>query len=443
MDNSRKQDKPILPNPDDQPFHSNLPSVIEHDLLALGQAAFWRPRHSAASPLLGQVPFLFWLSQVVGSGLIVQLGLRDGLDYLALCQAAERLNTGSICVALQTAEGALSADLLATHDENYSDFSKIAGGAPDLASLPKDIAIDLLVIGDALDQESLAFLCDSLLPRLSEAAVIVVVDPDAVLADAAVRQVLAAKDRPRMTLLPVVPDGASIEVILHGLTQPEPLRRLVAQQPGQASWLAMRQAFNRLGQGIVAAQQVQEVLSDKKALDDRSERNESDLATLKTELKQALASENTQIQRQAELSARVHDLTKAALEFEAVSVALMAERDDLVRQVAEIAASNEGVKQDVIAQKAKVAQLQRALEAAKAEQETRIEDIIVLTNRFQNDLTATVDTGAASLAEVQTQLAQATTQLAQVTAHRNELLDSTSWKITSPMRKVVRTVRGR
>lgn len=436
---------------------TSLPSVTEQDQHspALGQAAFWRPRHAESSVVLGQVPFLFWLTEVTSPRLIVQMGLDDGIGYLALCQAAERLNGGTICLALENKEPAFAAALQGEHDGHYSDFSQIIGEEKAIDAVPE--GIDLLVIGATLERDTVDLLRDDILPRLSDSAVVVVVNPDDVLADQTARRVLMGDDQPRMTLGPVVTGGAALEVILYGAKQPDRLRRLVVQQPGHSSWLAMRQAFNRLGQGIVASRQNRDLLRDKDGWLTRLKRAEDATKTLGIQVEKAEASEKVQHQQQAQMAARVHDLqterdalakqiaelASAREQAETARNTLQAERDALAKQVASVKELAEREKK--IAERDSAAQLaamRREVNEARAEHDTRIEDIVALTASYENARKQIEEKTKAQLAEANKRVADLQRQLAEVSAHRDALLGSTSWKITSPLRKVTSTVRG-
>lgn len=424
---------------------ANLPSVSDQDqhTPALGQAAFWRPHYAENSAVLGQVPFLFWLTEVTSPRLIVQMGLDDGIGYLALCQVAERLNSGTICVAVDNKETALALVLRGEHDGHYSDFSQIIDNEKAADSVPH--GIDLLVIGTTLERDAVDLLSDDLLPRLSETAVVVVVNPDDVLADQAVRRVLTADDRPRMTLAPVVTGGAAIEVILYGAKQPDRLRRLVVQQPGHSTWLAMRQAFNRLGQGVVASRRNLDLVRERDGWQKKLKQAEDAAKTLGAQVEKAEASEKVQHQQQAEMAARVHDLQHAASQAEKARNTLQVAHDALVKQAAELAAFKENAERaKKIAEKDSTAQLddlRRALNEARAEHDTRIEDIVALTGSYEIGRKQIEERAKAQLADASKRIADLQRRLAEVSAHRDALLGSTSWKITSPLRKVKSKMR--
>lgn len=403
---------------------SNLPSVVERNECwqALGQAAFWRPRHAEASPVLGQVPFLFWLAELTSSRLIVQMGLDDGIAYLALCQAAERLSGNAICLPLDAEEASLTPALQAEHDWHYSDFSQIISGDKAVASLPE--GIDLLVIAAPLERDGWDLLRDSVLPRLSNSAVLVVMNPDAVLADQTARRTLTGADQLHLSLQPVVPGGAAIDVILYGVKQPEQLRSL-AGQPGRSSWLAIRQAFNRLGQGIVAIHQNRDLLRNQSLWQDRLKQAEAKIETLKAEVEKAEASEKIQHHRQAEMAAQVHDLQRAVAQAEDVRKAVQIERDNLAQQVAELTRAKEQAERERKAAEdntaMQLAEMRRAMDEARAEHEARIEDIAVLTARHESDREQTEKRFKAQLAEEGTRVADLQRSVSQANDARSAL----------------------
>lgn len=204
-------------------------------------------------------------------------------------------------------------------------------------------------------------------------------------------------------------------MILYGSKQPERVRRLVMQQPGQTSWLAMRQAFNRLGQGLAAARQNEDMSRDLAALRGRVKRSDTELKELEVKLEKAEASEQAQLQRNAEQAARIHDLQQAAAEADRVTKLLQAERDNFAKQTA-----------------AQLSEMQCAVDDARAEHNARVEDIVALTAQYEKDLEKALEKAAK----------KAKAQLTEVSAHRDALLNSTSWKITSPLRKLISAVRG-
>lgn len=445
MDSTRMQDSKSDPNVA-QPAQASLPSVIAQELQgrSLGQAAFWRFRHPSSAPILGQVPFLFWLTELTEPRLIVQLGLGDGVGYMAFCQAAERLNNGTLCFALTAGASTMSADLHASHDANYSDFSQIISDGKVISQFANGSSIDLLIINRELDKEALTVLRDDVLPCLSDQAVVVIVDPDQALADLAARRIVLNENQLHMIFGPVASDGVAVQIVLHGKTHSERLRRLIIHQPGQSSWLGMRQAFNRLGEGLIAAHQNRELAREKAELQSRIEQFEASANIFGAEVDKALELEKAELQRQADLAAKIYDQQQAIEATENARSLLEAERDELTRKLSALA-DDRGPERDVTVHLARIAELERSLDEARAEYNERVEDIAILTHKYQADLKEAEKRSAELIslaAATDKRIAAIERNLSSVTAHRDELLMSTSWKITSPLRKMTKVVRG-
>lgn len=88
---------------------------------------------------------------------------------------------------------------------------------------------------------------------------------------------------------------------------------------------------------------------------------------------------------------------------------------------------------------------QQLLEQGQAEHQERIEDIVVLTGHFRGQMEAAQKQATAQAAELlvlRQQVQELAKKLDKVGRHRDRMLNSTSWKITAPIRAVMRTLRG-
>ncbi len=320
----------------------------------LGAAAFWKPVHAAPSPLLGHIPFLFWLVETIRPRRTVQLGLGDGVAYLALCQAMEGLVADPLCLAFDGGTAARPAELHALHDEHFAAFSTLVPGGFEPSALPGDAKVDLLVVAREARAEDLAALERELMPRLSASAAILFC------ADGMERETRAGVMRllgERLQVVTLDPPGQEVpgmDLVLLG-TPESAILSIAAQQPDDPAWRQTRRALQRLGQSIAAGQRVQR---------------------LEKELRTA----------------------------------------------------------------------QRALEEARAQHEARIEDIAVLSRAFNEETDAilgatqqTTDKGAA----LENRVKQLEKQLRNVKARRDQVVASTSWKITAPLRRLMRLLRRR
>ena len=414
---------------------SPLVPTAEQDLRipVLSQAAFWRPRHLAASPILGQIPFLFWLMETIRPQTVVQFGIGDGVVYMGLCQASERLGDSTVCTGFDTNEPLMPPALREQHDAQYSDFSVLLPRDP-LADLCRfDSEIDLLVLNQALEPEALAHFQRDWLPRLSDRSVVLVCHPEGVVPDEAVHQNLFP-DKERLILLgPVSPGGHAVEAVLHGKDQPERLMIMAAQRPGKPAYLTARQVFNRLGQGIEATLEARGFQRERETLraslqsaETALKAREAELSDQQAEVKAARAAEAVEISRQAEMSARLHDLEQALSWKSSENATLSAETGALKTRVEELE------------------QLTRTLEAehTAALETARTGEVAVVA-----DLKAQIDVLGAEKDTLETQLADARAahtrerddlrhQIDALAAHRDALLTSTSWRITGPMRGI-------
>lgn len=314
------------------------------------QAPFWRPHHPAASPALGQLPFLFWLIEAAKPRTIVQIGLGDGVVYMALCQACERLGSSTVCTGIQADEPLLPSDMRVQHDARYLDFSELRLGEPKIASRFGD-EIDFLVFNQALDAETLASFESDWLPFLSDRAVILICDPGKVFPDKTAREVLAPRKDRTIVFGPVSAEGYALEVILYGTDQAERLTALAVQRPGDPAYLASRQVFNRLGQGIEAIEQTERLRKERdRLLRDPTQVAQGDLkaevTALKAQLNEAWAEHEKRIddiailtEKYAEDLARLKNdntrLAAAKTQLEAQLVATRTTHEARVRELEE------------------------------------------------------------------------------------------------------------
>lgn len=226
-------------------------------------AVFWRPRHLAPSPMLNKLPYLFWVVDTLRPQTIVQIGLGDGLVYMALCQAAERIGAQTALTGLadsdQGVDSLLPAAFLARHNTEYAEFSILSARPLAEAARQHDGEVDLLVLNSPLDEAGTKALTENWLPMLSDRAVILVCEPERVLAEGALqRNLLSPRDRPALCG-PMSPGHGLLDVILHGQRQPERLLALTAHMGDSALRMVARQVFGRLGQGLHDELEVEEL----------------------------------------------------------------------------------------------------------------------------------------------------------------------------------------
>ena len=97
--------------------------------------AFMEPeRLVAPAPWVGHIPFVFWLVGKIRPRVVVELGTHTGNSYNAICQVVLAANTGSRCYAIDTWHGDPHAgiygaevlqELRSHHDPRYGAFSTL------------------------------------------------------------------------------------------------------------------------------------------------------------------------------------------------------------------------------------------------------------------------------------------------------------------------------
>lgn len=433
-----------------QTSSNNLPPLMEQSAELIGQA-FWPVRHMISSPTLGQVPFLLWLVEALEPRLIVQAGLGDGAGYLALCQAAERLNKGTVCRALASGHETPADDLRKEHDRFYADFSQIILPEQPDHPLPEDAEIDLLVLNRPLESGARDEFTGNLLPRLSQSGAVLVLDPAAVFASPETRKLLVQTSVSYLALDPVAPGGAAVDLFLCGTTPSGRPDTLLAQEPGRLSWLSLRQAFKQLGQGLVATQGNADMQQQWDALERRCQQADVEAQALREEIARARASESAEIERQATLAARVHDLQQALSQARQ-------DHDARIDDIAVLTATYQAEIRKAARQgEERAEQALRQLEEVRVQHGTRVDDIAALAGRHRQDMEQAEARNAALVADLKKRMglaaegeqkaneraAELDRELALVRAHRDDLLASTSWRVTAPLRKVASLVRGR
>ncbi len=282
------------------------------------RAVFWQPRHVAPSPLLAHIPFLFWLTETARPARVVQLGLGDGVGFMALCQAIDKLGLDSMCMGLDLDTGArpgLSDRFAEDHATLYSDFSFILDEEiPRAARHLQGMSVDMLVLNAPLDADRLADIQASWQPLLSDQGLLLVCDPRTTLADPAAQHYhdMLLRDHPAITFPRA---AARLDVVLIGDNQPDRLRRMAQLGLGMPGHLATQQVFSRLGLGLEKDQATRKISADlakakaalSKAQSEIAE-FEEERARLRAEVTAAQESEAAQTVQMAQVQAQLYDL---------------------------------------------------------------------------------------------------------------------------------------
>ena len=149
--------------------------AIKPSLNTLAQGSmFWQPDFRRASPWLEHSPFLFWLVEALRPRQCVGLGI-DAMSHFTLCQAVSRLRLDSHCFLVGDSTGNPAAgELLNEHGaEFYPTISQWLDTNPTRAIQQFDEGtVDLLVLNVTPQDDSVDYLLDRWLSRLSPQGVV-------------------------------------------------------------------------------------------------------------------------------------------------------------------------------------------------------------------------------------------------------------------------------
>jgi hypothetical protein len=152
-------------------------------------AALTDPKHfSIPAPWAGHIPFAQWLISVHKPNKFVELGAYSGISYLAFCQAILEYKTGTRAFAVDTWKGDEHAGyyseriyktLREAHDPYYADFSSLLRMSFDEAVARfDDHSIDLLHIDGLHTYEAVKHDFETWLPKLSARGIVIFHDTD-------------------------------------------------------------------------------------------------------------------------------------------------------------------------------------------------------------------------------------------------------------------------
>jgi hypothetical protein len=237
----------------------------------LTSAAFRTPRHFARSAWIGHVPFAFWLADALRPRRFVELGTYHGMSFLAFCQAIAE--SGITCQALGvdtwmgdahaagSQKGVLER-LQAEIDGHYGSFARLARMTFDEAArdMPPG-SVDLLHIDGYHTYEAVKHDFETWRDRLAPGAVVLFHDTQVREGDFGVHRFWAevSKDRPHFEFA----HQFGLGVLGWGDTFPPRLEALFRTSGGEAD--QVREAFERLGRGVVLEGDVRAFTSDRTA----------------------------------------------------------------------------------------------------------------------------------------------------------------------------------
>ena len=371
---------------------------------------FWRPaRAGAESAWWGHVPFAHWLVSGLRPGVIVELGTHTGVSYCAMCEAVMLAKIDARCYAVDTWGGddhsghygdEVYWELRQFHDSRYGAFSELLRTDFDTALQSfSDGSVDLLHIDGLHTYEAVEHDFESWRPKLSERGVVVLHDINVRTGDFGVWMLWEAlRDRfPSFELL----HGYGLGLVAIGPEVPQSVADLCTlQDPSAIS--ALRERFATLGErwvanarerimGTVLAQRDGRIAEVETVLSERDRR----LAELETALG---ASDLRSQEVGAELSACKQDVGQLNAELRAWD-----------------------------------ARIQEALAASAAERRLRAR----AAERAVNARRALHAAQEAAVEKSKAEVGTLRKRLAQVALERDEVLHSTFWRSTRPLRSAV------
>lgn len=482
-----------LIQPDAQPLQN--PGA---DILAplASRALFWRSRYLEPSPVLCHVPLLFWLTEAARPRIAVTLGVEDAVPHFALCQAVDKLGLDSLCIGFEPAVGPEAKATDFTHqaafnEANFADFSQIVqDGTLHESIFSRESKIDLLVVNLPITQALADELDKTWLPQLSERGIIVFLQGGEMPGYSSYLRHLTSVSNIFTCDL-----ETRASVVFYGSEQNDRLQRLANLNGGQSGYLAARNVFARLGElhsnTAKLAFKTRESHIARKQRDEKAaelKKAQTEVAKLRTEFEKLATQYSERSELVAKVQAESFDLSQTVTTLqEALQDSLSkheqevgelgeelaqlqerlkcaeAERQDLEDRTAEQKGSLSKYEQEarVLREERNLLQdrLKRAaterqeLEKKAAEQKDclneRYHDIAVLGLELQakagevGELTKQLASFEQELESLRHALAE-TEQLRDLHAERIRALEnSSSWRVTAPLRKFSLMIKPR
>ena len=147
-----------------------------------GWQVFEIPHRLSDGAWAGHIPFAFWLASTLQPKVFVELGVHTGNSYSAFCQAVETYRTPTTCFGIDSWEGdehagfypeVLYKELKTYHDAKYSSFSRLMKMRfEEGLEYFQDQSIDLLHIDGLHTYEAVKNDFETWKPKLSERSIV-------------------------------------------------------------------------------------------------------------------------------------------------------------------------------------------------------------------------------------------------------------------------------
>lgn len=228
------------PEPETSLALAKMFSPIDHPEL------LWSPTFQELAPELDHLAFLYWIVAVLRPQHSVTLNIGTGVAHFAVCQTAAEYLTDGQCLGVAAPETELSDAFKQHSDLVYPDISKISA-KPVSNGITDAHEIDLIVVEAGLTQGLVADLIEGWVPVLSDKGVVLLfgvgeTDPDF---DPTLDQLASMAHRSFN-----IPHGPGLLILVFGTSPPPEILKLTSltrQDPlrERVTWL-----FERLGRAL-------------------------------------------------------------------------------------------------------------------------------------------------------------------------------------------------
>ncbi|MBT2801123.1 hypothetical protein J7J49_07285 [Halomonas sp. ISL-56] len=332
-----QQQHPVAP-------HASKDLGIKPSINTLAQGSmFWQPDYREASPWLEHLPFLFWLVEALRPQQAVGLGV-DSVAHFAVCQAASRLRLGTRCFMVgghETPAGKQDAEAIRAYAaDHFATISQWLEATPTRAiDQFDDSSVDLLLLHVEADDNSVDYLLDRWLSKLSSQGVVVVPGVSR-------REPGCLVFRAFETLKARYPHfvfhhAGGLGVIAVGNDLPPLLKNLLGALESVASTQVVQDVFARLGRSCQDKVTVRYQQALSQALEARVNEQASNLATAE----QRVQDQSEQLQRVGE------EREKLKVRLEQQESRFAQERGRLAERVSSLEEFNDELKKELMRQR--------------------------------------------------------------------------------------------
>ena len=348
----------------------------------LGRALLWQPSFVCDDKMLWHVPFLFWLLETTQPKQYVQIGVGEGVDYMAICQALHRMRIQSRCYAVRNwSDGnprPADPDRFAVRNADlYGDFSEILDhGVEDAADAIGDQAVDLMLVDLTAAPGAAGSFHKCWHSKLSRNGILLINGIDG--GDAATSVLVNALSANSPTVR--LPGGDGLLVVLPTSETGDEFSRLAALAPEDPAQKLIIEMFTRLGAATYQEVNLREKDRQVEALDEKAKELWQERNSLVLQLGEVRAQYASRHHKAAILQSREYSLQQAAAEAQseierltADIASIRAELDKARWLLGKEKTAREGAGQDREAAAAELAELMIVIaeEGRRSEEQAR------------------------------------------------------------------------